>query len=46
MLTLTGGRERTLLEHSELLASAGFRMERSIPVTDEVTILEAKPVTE
>jgi O-methyltransferase domain/Dimerisation domain len=46
MLTLTGGRERTLAEHGALLASAGFRMERSIPVTDEVTILEARPVTE
>jgi SAM-dependent methyltransferase len=43
MLTLTGGRERTLREHGELLASAGFRMERSIPVTDDVMIYEARP---
>jgi SAM-dependent methyltransferase len=46
MLTLTGGRERTLREHGELLASAGFQMEQSIPVTDDVMILEARPAPE
>jgi O-methyltransferase domain len=44
MLMLTGGRERTLEEHGKLLGSAGFRMEEPIPVTDDVMILEARPV--
>ncbi len=46
MLTLTGGKERTVGEHGELLASAGFRMEQSIRVTDDVMILEARPAPE
>jgi SAM-dependent methyltransferase len=46
MLTLTGGKERTLREHGELLASAGFRLEQSIAVTDDVMILEARPAPE
>jgi len=45
MLTLTGGRERTVREHGELVAGAGFRMEQSILVTDDVMIVEAKPVS-
>jgi hypothetical protein len=43
MLTLTGGKERTVEEHRELLASAGFGMERTIPLANDVMILEAKP---
>jgi hypothetical protein len=43
MLTLTGGKERTVEEHRDLLASAGFRMERTIPLANDVMILEAKP---
>lgn len=41
MLAVTGGKERTVAEHRELLASAGFRLNRSIPVSDEIMILEA-----
>ena len=44
MLTLTGGKERTLHEHDKLLASAGFRLKRSIPLPNDVIILEAEPV--
>ncbi len=44
MLTLTGGKERTVGEHDELLASAGFRMTQSIPLSNDIMILEAEPV--
>jgi hypothetical protein len=43
MLTITGGKERTVAEHSALLASAGFRLNRKIPVSAEIAILEAFP---
>jgi hypothetical protein len=33
MLVVTGGRERTEAEHRALLAAAGLRLSRSIPVT-------------
>jgi hypothetical protein len=41
MLTVTGGKERTVDQHRELLARAGFRLSRTIPVSDEIVILEA-----
>ncbi len=41
MLTVTGGKERTPHEHGELLASAGFPVSRTIPVSNEIVILEA-----
>jgi hypothetical protein len=41
MLTVTGGKERTTQQHRKLLASAGFRLRRTIPVSNEVVILEA-----
>jgi len=43
MLTITGGKERTVDEHRALLASAGFQLNRAIPVSPEVTIIEALP---
>jgi hypothetical protein len=43
MLTITGGKERTDAEHAALLASAGFRLNRRIPVSAEIAILEAFP---
>jgi hypothetical protein len=45
MLVMTGGRERTLPEFRHLLESAGFRLERSIPVQEELYIIESVPVT-
>lgn len=41
MLTVTGGKERTAHQHRELLTSAGFRLSRTIPVSNEIAILEA-----
>jgi len=43
MLTMTGGKERTIDEHRELLASAGFQLNRTIPVSAEIIIVEAFP---
>jgi hypothetical protein len=44
MLAVTGGKERTLEQHRDLLASADFRLRRAIPVSDELMIFEATPV--
>jgi hypothetical protein len=44
MLTLTGGQERTDDEYRDLLASAGFRLNRVIPTSAEFAIIEALPV--
>jgi hypothetical protein len=43
MLTITGGKERTVDEHRALLASAGFQLNRAIPVSAEIAIIEAFP---
>jgi hypothetical protein len=43
MLALTGGRERTEDEYADLLARAGFRLERVIPTRSSVSVLEAVP---
>ena len=44
MLSLTGGRERTEAEYAALLSSAGFRLNRVIPVNPQFGIVEAFPV--
>jgi hypothetical protein len=41
MLVIPGGRERTEAEYRDLLAQAGFRLERVVPTRSEVSILEA-----
>ena len=43
MLALVGGQERTADEYGELLAKAGFRLERVVPTTTPVSIVEALP---
>jgi hypothetical protein len=43
MLALTGGKERTVAEHRELLANAGFSLKQTILIANDVMILEAKP---
>jgi O-methyltransferase/methyltransferase family protein len=43
MLTITGGKERTVDEHRELLGSAGFQITRALPVSAEIMIVEAVP---
>lgn len=44
MLTMTGGRERTEAEWRELLAKAGYRIERIIPTESFLSIIEAVAV--
>jgi hypothetical protein len=44
MLVIAGGRERTEAEYAELLAKAGFRLERAEPTASPVSILEAAPL--
>jgi hypothetical protein len=45
MLTITGGKERTVEQHRALLAGAGFRLSDTIPVSRELTMIEAIPAT-
>ena len=44
MLTITGGKERTVDDHRTLLAAAGFQLNRVIPVSSEIMIVEALPM--
>jgi hypothetical protein len=44
MLAYAGGRERTVDEYRELLASAGFRLQHVIPTSSTVSIIEALPL--
>lgn len=46
MMTITGGKERTLDEHRALLAGAGFQLNEVIPVLSEIMIVEALPLLE
>lgn len=41
MLVMTGGRERTAAEYAELFERTGFRLERVIPTTTPMQIVEA-----
>jgi len=43
MMTITGGKERTIEEHRALLETAGFQLNRAIPVLPDITIIEALP---
>ena len=43
MLLATGGRERTESEYRELLATAGLRLERTLPTLAGIAVLEAVP---
>ncbi len=44
MLVVQGGQERTEAQYTELLAAAGFRLERVVPTASPYSILEARPV--
>jgi hypothetical protein len=44
MLVMPGGKERSEAEYRELLASAGFRLDRVVPTATEISVLEASPV--
>lgn len=41
MLVMTGGKERTASEYSQLLASAGLRLRRILPTESMMSIIEA-----
>ena len=43
MMVRTGGRERTEGDFGALLAAAGFRLERVVPTTAPVSLVEAAP---
>lgn len=44
MLAVTGGRERTPSEYAELLAGAGFRLERIVPTESAYSVIEGVAV--
>jgi SAM-dependent methyltransferase len=44
LMLLVGGKERTAAQYSELLAAAGFRLERVVRTVSPVSIVEARPV--
>ena len=44
MLVYVGGRERTQAEYADLLASAGFALERAVVTEAVIGLLEARPV--
>ena len=44
MLVMTGGRERTEKEWTDLLNKGGFRIERIIPTDSFLSIIEASAV--
>lgn len=44
MLVLTGGLERTVDEYRDLLARAGFRLNRVVPTNTEFVLFESLPV--
>jgi hypothetical protein len=41
---LTGGKERSVDEYRELLARAGFRLNRVFPVPGDFSVIEALPM--
>jgi hypothetical protein len=41
MLVIPGGQERTASEYDRLLAAGGFKLERIVPTTADVSVLEA-----
>ncbi|HEV2490714.1 MAG TPA: methyltransferase [Candidatus Acidoferrales bacterium] len=43
MLVLTGGKERTTEEYRELLASAGFRLNKVVPTPSGMIVIESLP---
>lgn len=44
MLVIPGGLERTEAEYRELFAASGFRLNRIVPTSTEVSVIEALPV--
>ena len=44
LMLLVGGRERTASQYADLLARAGFRLERVVETASSVSVVEAVPV--
>jgi len=44
MLSMAGGRERTVKEYAELLEKAGFRLKRVVPTASPASVIEAAAV--
>lgn len=44
MLVIPGGLERTETEYRELFAASGWRLNRIVPTTTEISVIEALPV--
>jgi hypothetical protein len=44
MLVIPGGQERTAAEYEKLFATAGFKLNRIVPTTTEISIVEASKV--
>jgi hypothetical protein len=44
MMVLTGGKERSVEEHRDLLAGAGFHLKQVVPVPGDFSLIEAIPV--
>lgn len=44
MLVAAGGQERTRQEYAELLSQAGFKLQRVVPTTSPLAIVEARAV--
>jgi len=43
MMLMTGGKERTVEEYGRLLGQAGFKLNRVIPTSCDLNIIEALP---
>lgn len=43
LMLLVGGKERTSVQYSELLASAGFELDRVVQTASPISIVEARP---
>jgi hypothetical protein len=44
MMTITGGRVRSLAEFEELLSQAGLKLSKVTPTRAGLTIIEAAPI--
>ena len=44
MLLIPGGLERTEAQYRDLLATAGFRLDRIVPTESEISVIEGQPI--
>ena len=43
MLVIPGGKERSEQEYRELLERGGFHLERIVPTSTDISVIEARP---